>query len=122
MSESKKSPFASIAWKPDSTGFYYTRHPALGEVPKGEEKYHRQVFEHVIGTDPANDPRVFAPSTDMTDIPAVDLSPDGRWLVVTLYQGWAQSQVHFLSQARDFEFLNKNFLLHKYLDTSILFF
>ena len=85
---------ASIAWKPDSTGFYYTRHPAPGEVPKGEEKYHRQVFEHVIGTDPANDPRVFAPTTDMTDIPAVDLSPDGRWLVVTLYQGWAQSQVH----------------------------
>src|SRR5207245_4115913 len=29
--------FASVAWKKDSSGFYYSRHPKKGEVPPGEE-------------------------------------------------------------------------------------
>jgi prolyl oligopeptidase len=29
----------------------------------------------------------------MTDSPAVELSPDGRWLLVTVYQGWAKSEL-----------------------------
>src|ERR1051326_7305367 len=29
--------FASLAWKKDNSGFYYTRHPKKGEVPAGEE-------------------------------------------------------------------------------------
>src|SRR5882757_3612769 len=28
---------ASVAWLPDSSGFYYTRYPQPGEVPAGEE-------------------------------------------------------------------------------------
>ncbi|HEY3208102.1 MAG TPA: hypothetical protein VGJ58_14205, partial [Gaiellaceae bacterium] len=29
--------FSSVAWLPDSSGFYYTRLPAKGSVPPGEE-------------------------------------------------------------------------------------
>ena len=42
----------SLAWTPDGRGFYYTRYPAPGEVPAGEEKYHRAVFHHRLGDDP----------------------------------------------------------------------
>ena len=45
----------SVAWTPDGRGFYYTRYPAPGEVPPGEVKYHRSVFHHRLGDDPAKD-------------------------------------------------------------------
>ena len=41
---------ASIAWLPDSSGFYYTRYPRPGDVPAGEEMYNRRVFFHQLGS------------------------------------------------------------------------
>ena len=37
---------ASIAWKLDNSGFYYTRYPKKGDVPDGQEMYNRHVFYH----------------------------------------------------------------------------
>ena len=31
---------------PDNSGFFYTREPEPGTVPKDEEHYHRKVYEH----------------------------------------------------------------------------
>ena len=50
---------ASLAWKHDNSGFFYTRYPKKGEVPEGQEVYNRQVFYHALGTDPAKDPLIF---------------------------------------------------------------
>ncbi len=85
----------SLAWTPDSKGFYYTRYPKPGDVPKGEERYHRHVFYHELGNDPAKDAEVFGKGRDPADWPSVALSPDGRWLVVTVEKGWAMSEVYF---------------------------
>ena len=41
---------ASLAWLPDSSGFYYTRYPRPGDVPAGEEMYNRRVFFHQLGS------------------------------------------------------------------------
>jgi prolyl oligopeptidase len=84
----------SLAWLPDGSGFYYTRYPKPGEVPPGEEPYHRGVFFHHLGNDPAHDLKIFGDGRDRTDWPSVDLSPDGRWLVVSVAQGWTKSEVH----------------------------
>ena len=46
---------ASIAWKPDDSGFFYTRYPKAGEVAAGQEMYNRHVFYHPLGGDPAKD-------------------------------------------------------------------
>jgi prolyl oligopeptidase len=83
----------SLAWLPDHAGFYYTRYPRAGEVPAGEESYHRAVFLHRLGDDPARDRKVFGDGRDRTDWPNVDLSPDGRWLVVNVSQGWSKSEL-----------------------------
>jgi prolyl oligopeptidase len=85
----------SVAWRPNSKSFYYTRYPATGKVPKGEENYHRHVFDHDLGSDPAKDPKIFGDGRPAEDWPNVLLSPDGRWLVVTVEQGWAKSEVFF---------------------------
>ena len=50
---------ASVAWRPDHKSFYYTRYPLPGTVPAGEEKYHRHVYFHRLGSDPAQDPKIF---------------------------------------------------------------
>ena len=85
----------SLAWTPDARGFYYTRYPAEGEVPKGDEKYHRRVFFHALGADPAKDREIFGGDRAKEDWPNVTLSPDGRWLVVTEEEGWAKTEVYF---------------------------
>lgn len=87
--------YCSVAWLPDGKGFYYTRNPAAGSVPKGEENYHKHVFFHELGSDPAKDVKVFGAGRPAEDMPSVTLSPDGRWLVVTEFQGWAKSEVFF---------------------------
>src|SRR6185312_16281319 len=39
---------ASVAWLPDSSGFYYTRYLRPVDLPPREEAYHRHVFLHKI--------------------------------------------------------------------------
>ncbi len=91
----------SVAWLPDGKGFYYTRYPAADSVPKGEENYHRHVFLHRLGDDPAKDVKVFGEGRAAEDWPNVGLSPDGRWLVVTEEQGWAKAEVFFQDRSKD---------------------
>jgi len=85
---------ASIAWKLDNSGFFYTRYPKKGDVPEGEEVYHRRVFYHALGSDPANDPLVFGKELAPEDWPGVDLSNDGRWLLISVEQGWTKSELY----------------------------
>jgi prolyl oligopeptidase len=93
--EIDRTRYCSVAWTPDSKGFFYTRNPKPGSVPKGEENYHKHVFFHQLGDDPDKDLRVFGEGRPAEDMPSVALSPDGRWVVVTEYQGWAKSEVFF---------------------------
>jgi prolyl oligopeptidase len=84
---------ASLAWLPDATGFYYTRYPATGEVPPGEEHYHRAIYFHRLGDDPGADPLVFRPA-EKEFWPGVSLSPDGRWLLVLVARTFDQTDVY----------------------------
>ena len=84
---------ADLAWLPDGTGFYYTRYPAEGDVPEGEEHYHRAVFFHRLGSDPAGDPLVFRPA-EKEHWPGVGLSPDGRWLVIGVARTFDQTDLY----------------------------
>jgi prolyl oligopeptidase len=85
---------ASIAWKPDNSGFYYTRYPKKGEVVEGQEMYNRHVFYHALGSDPAKDPLIFGEGRDAQDWPNVVLSNDGRWLSIMVEQGWSKNEVY----------------------------
>jgi prolyl oligopeptidase len=85
---------ASIAFKLDDSGFYYTRYPKKGEVPEGEEVYHRHVFYHALGEDPAKDALVFGEGLGPEDWPNVQLSNDGRWLLINVEQGWTKTELY----------------------------
>lgn len=88
---------ASIAWKLDNSGFYYTRYPKKGDVPEGQEMYHRHVFYHVLSNDPEDDDQlIFGQGRDAEDWPSVSLSNDGRWLLITVSEGWTKSELFLL--------------------------
>ncbi|MFQ6003043.1 MAG: prolyl oligopeptidase family protein [Candidatus Zixiibacteriota bacterium] len=95
----------SLVWTKDKSGFYYTRYPRPGEVPQGEENYHRHVFYHALGTVPDKDAKIFGEGRDMGDWPEVDLSPDNRFLLVTVYQGWSKSDMYFRDLQNSDEFV-----------------
>src|SRR5437667_5946928 len=84
---------ASVAWKPDNSGFYYTRYPKKGDVPEGQEMYNRHVFYHKLGDDPANDAKVFGEGRDPQEWPNVILSDDGKWLIIDCEQGWTKTEL-----------------------------
>ena len=84
----------SLAWMLDDSGFYYTRYPKKGEVAEGQEVYHRHVFYHALGTDPAKDPLIFGEGLGAEDWPEVDLSNHGDWLLITVAQGWTKSELY----------------------------
>ena len=89
---------ASIAWLPDSSGFYYTRYPSPGSVPAGEEMYHRHVFFHPLGQNWQADEEIFGAGRAREDWPNVELSHTGRWLSVEVQQGWTRTEVYALDR------------------------
>ncbi len=84
---------ASIAWKLDNSGFYYTRYPKKGDVAEGQEVYNRHVFYHTLGSDSAKDPLIFGEGRDPQDWPDAGLSNDGRWLLISVSQGWTKTEL-----------------------------
>jgi prolyl oligopeptidase len=87
---------ASVAWFPDNSGFYYTRYPKKGDVPAGEERYHRHVFYHELGTDPERDELIFGEGRDAEDWPSVTIDNDGHLLLITVAQGSTKSELFLM--------------------------
>lgn len=81
---------SAIAWLPDGRGFYYVRRLAP-ELHPGEENYHRRVYHHEIGADPAGDALVYGEPDEKTAFYSLDLSADGRTLAVTVTIGSSRS-------------------------------
>ena len=84
---------AAVAWLPDRSAFYHTRYPAEHEVPEGEQHYHRAIYLHHLGTDPADDPLIYRPA-EKEYWPGVSLSPDGRWLLIEVARTFDQTDVY----------------------------
>ncbi|HUV37533.1 MAG TPA: prolyl oligopeptidase family serine peptidase, partial [Patescibacteria group bacterium] len=85
---------ASVAWLRSDDGFYYSRFPAPGEVPEGEEFYHNRIYFHRLGTDPREDPLVFGEGRDMHDWPHCSISEDGGHLVIHVHQGMSRNELY----------------------------
>jgi prolyl oligopeptidase len=75
-----------VAWLPGDRAFYYVRRLPPGLHP-GEERYHRRVYLHRLGTDPGEDVLVFGEGAPKTQFYGVSVTPDGRWLTITATDG-----------------------------------
>lgn len=75
--------YSPVAWLPDSSGFYYVRRL------RRENPYHRRVWLRHLGDplDGSGDTYVLGEDRDPRTYFGVDLSVDGRWLVVSAAVG-----------------------------------
>jgi prolyl oligopeptidase len=89
---------ASVAWAPDGRAFAYTRYPDPAAVGADESNYHRTVWWHALGDDPGHDELVWSDLPDKTAWPSVELSRDGRWLVIEVALGWTRVDVHLIDR------------------------
>lgn len=53
--------FTSIAWKEDSSGFYYQKFPDQTNVSEEDRAKHAKLFLHIIGTPQETDTLIFTP-------------------------------------------------------------
>ncbi|MCM0638674.1 prolyl oligopeptidase family serine peptidase [Cellulomonas wangsupingiae] len=81
--------YSPVAWLPGGDAFYYVRRLAPDLVPADEQQYHRRVWLHRVGTSPERDVEVFGAGLDMTSYYGVQVSRDGRWLLVSASAGTA---------------------------------
>ena len=92
-----------LAWLPDESAFVYTRLPAPGTVPAGEENMHSALFLHKRGTGADKDALLYTPK-DKTWFAVPAISPNGKWLVVTVNRGWASSDVYVAAMSEPSKF------------------
>ena len=75
--------YSPMAWLPDASGFYYVRRL------QADSPFDRRIHLHLLGTDFESDPYVFGEGLDPRTYLDVDLSHDGRWLLVSAAIGTA---------------------------------
>ena len=79
--------YSRIAWLPGGKAFYYTRRLPPGEVPAGEEQFHRRVYLHRVGSPAGDDVLIFGAGRDKTTYYSAAVSRDGRWLTISAARG-----------------------------------
>jgi len=80
--------YGNISFEPGNGGFYYEKY--IDEGPR--------VLHHRMGTDPAADEEIFGGDYGPGKGVSVDLSDDGRFLVLTLWHGSAakKSEIYYM--------------------------
>jgi prolyl oligopeptidase len=81
--------YSPVAWLPGGAELFYVRRLAPELVPAGEEQFHRRVWRHRVGSDPASDALVHGEGSDPATYFGARTSADGRWLVVSASVGTA---------------------------------
>jgi len=86
----------SIAWKADSSGFYYTRYPQGNERPPEDANFYQQIYFHKLGTDAKDDTYVIGKEFPRIAETRVEISDDGRWLLVSVANGDGGQFAHYV--------------------------
>jgi prolyl oligopeptidase len=85
-----------LAWSPDSSGFFYTRHPRGDERPPEDRGFYQQVYYHKFGT-PTEDDR-YEIGKDFPRIAEIQFDMDKRTgrLIATVQDGDGGQFAHYL--------------------------
>lgn len=85
---------SQIRWLPDDSGFFYTRNPWLGTVPKNEEHLHTKVYFHKIGESPEKDELIFGKDRPKDEMLTLSISLDGRYLAISSARTWTENDIY----------------------------
>jgi prolyl oligopeptidase len=85
--------YADPSWTPDGSGFYYTWLPTDPKIPASERPGFAEVRFHRLGQDPKSDRVVHEKLGDATRFINAGLSKDGRWLLLSISNGWTSNDL-----------------------------
>jgi prolyl oligopeptidase len=83
-----------VAWRPDGTGFWYTRYP-VSDRPESRGFY-QQVYFHRLGDDPQKDARVFGDGLPKIAEIHLDYSKEAGKLLITVANGDGGEFAHYV--------------------------
>ena len=87
--------FTSVSWSRDGRGFYYSRYPAKSPGDGYDDSRQVAVHFHVPGTPQAGDPLVYAIDDHPTRDPYAEATPDGRFVVLTIEDGYLTNAIYY---------------------------
>jgi prolyl oligopeptidase len=80
--------FSAIAWKPDGSGFYYSRFPEpSADAAFQSPNLNQSVWFHTVGTPQSADSQVFATPDQPKLSHRAQVTDDGQWLVISSSAG-----------------------------------
>lgn len=85
---------SQISWLPDDSGFFYTKNPQPGTVPKNEEHLHTKIYFHKMGDNPNNDALVFGKDRPKDEMLGMTISLDGRYLAISSALTWTENDIY----------------------------
>jgi prolyl oligopeptidase len=86
----------SLAWKEDSSAFYYTRYPRAGERPEADLNFYEQVYFHRLGSDEKEDTYIIGKDFPRIAEITIQRLPRDRGLAVSYQLGDGGDFAHFL--------------------------
>jgi len=84
--------FWGVSWARDGSGVYYSRYPALADG-RGDDAGRPAVYFHQLGTAQDRDRLVYEVTNHPTHVPTARVTEDGRYLIVTLFEGYEKNGV-----------------------------
>jgi len=97
----KFNKFWPLAWSHDSSGVYYSRYPLkpgdnAEEATRGDDAGRPDIYYHKLGDAQSTDRLVFKVTDNATRVPAPEITEDGRYLIITLFEGYETNGVLIL--------------------------
>lgn len=95
--EVRWSKFSGAAWRKDGSGFYYSAYdaPEEGAAFTGQN-LNQKLYFHRLGTPQSQDALIYARPDHPTWGFAADVTEDGRWLVISQWEGTERKNRLFL--------------------------
>ncbi len=87
--------FWGVSWARDGSGVYYSRYPALPNG-KGDDAGRPSIYFHRLGEPQDHDRLIYAVTDHPTRVPSATVTEDGRYLVITLFDGYERNGVALL--------------------------
>jgi prolyl oligopeptidase len=88
----KYSKFWAVSWARDSSGVYYSRYPLkanqAADDARGDDAGRPDVYFHKLDEEQSADKLVFRITDHPTRVPSVQVTEDGRYLIIGMFDGY----------------------------------
>lgn len=86
--------FRDVAWSRDARLLYYSRYPQRADGT-GDDSKQMSVYRHTLGTQQSEDVEVYAITDHPTRYPYPQLTDDGRYLILNVFDGNQSTGIHY---------------------------